>query len=217
MATNLSRPENAENLRTTSPLVLASASPRRAEIMRKLGFEFEVVPADIDEESLQHLKPIDLAVSLARQKAEAVNFNTRGSCVIAADTVVEFSGVSVGKPSNPDEAISMLRSLSGQTHSVHTGISVKVNDVISSDVESTTVNLRELPPEEIEAYVRSGAAMDKAGAYGIQDAGFSPVESYVGSYLNVVGLPAQLLARLLLEAGEIDSSVASSVGRKDAL
>lgn len=217
MATNLSRPENAESLSTSSPLVLASASPRRSEIMRQLGFEFEVLPADIDEESLHGLEPVRLAVALANHKADAVSALRPGACVVAADTVVEFAGVSVGKPSSAGEAVSMLQSMSGKTHQVHTGIAVKVKSAVANGVETTEVKMRDLAPAEVEAYVRSGAAMDKAGAYGIQDAAFSPVESHSGSYLNVVGPPAALLARLLLEMGEIDSSVASVLGRRDSL
>ncbi len=216
MATYLSRQENAESLRTASPLVLASASPRRSEILRELGFEFGVVPANIDEDSLRGLAPDRLAGTLASKKAGSVSAVRPGSCVIAADTVVELDGISLGKPSDAAEAASMLDRLSGRTHLVHTGIAVRNGHLSLEGAETTEVKMRRLATAEVDAYARSGAAMDKAGAYGIQDEEFSPVESYSGSYLNVVGLPVGLFARLLLDAGEIDGSTAAELGRRDS-
>lgn len=217
MATNLSRPEREIVVTTASSLVLASASPRRAEILRMLGFEFDVVPADIDEESLHGLEPNQLAIALAEQKALIVSALRTGSCLIGADTVVEFDGVSLGKPSSPGDAIVMLQKLSGRNHEVHTGIAVRVNDRTFSVTETSEVTMRELGMREIEQYVESGAAMDKAGAYGIQDSGLSPVESHSGSYLNIVGLPVRSLAKLLLEANEIDEETSSVISTRDAL
>ncbi len=217
MVIDLNRHESTTVLTTASPLVLASASPRRSEILCSLGFQFEIAPADIDEEALVGVEPVRLAIELAEKKARVVRSGRPCSCVIAADTVVEIDGVSVGKPSNSAEAASMLRSLSGRTHRVHTGVAVMMDDVLTSDVETTHVTMRELTQPEIKAYVSTGAAMDKAGAYGIQDTKFSPVASYEGSYLNVVGLPVRLLARLLLEAGQIDPSVAHEISEIDSI
>ncbi len=210
------KPENTGRLRTRHQLVLASASPRRATILRDLGLEFEMIPADIDEESLSGLDPEPLAKRLAELKAEAVAGLGENHCVIAADTVVAFNGRSLGKPNSASHAVEMLRALSGQTHQVHTGVAVRSSDEIVSVVETTQVTMRKLTATEIEKYVQSGAAMDKAGAYGIQDAAFSPVESYRGSYLNVVGLPLRPLADLLLQTGSIDEPTASHLRRSDA-
>lgn len=217
MATNLSRPEREIAVTTASSLVLASASPRRAEILRLLGFEFDVIPADIDEESVHGLEPSKLAVALAEEKALAVSALRPDSCVIAADTVVEIDGVSLGKPASPGDAIAMLQKLSGRTHEVHTGIAVRVNDRTFSVTETSEVTMRELGTPEIKQYVESGAAMDKAGAYGIQDSGLSPVESHSGSYLNIVGLPVHPFAQLLLVANEIDVETSSVISTRDAL
>lgn len=204
------------NLRTKSPLLLASASPRRSAILRSLGLEFEVVPSDIDEEAVAVANPGQLAVKLAESKAETIGRLRPDSCVVAADTVVAFEEKSLGKPATEEEAAAMLRRLSGKSHEVHTGVSVRAGDRTQSGIETTHVQMRYLTPAEIEAYVCSGAAMDKAGAYGIQDTEFSPVESFTGSYLNVVGLPLGLLARLLLNVDQIDAETAAVIGRGDS-
>ena len=209
------KPEKTGRLRSRHQLVLASASPRRATILRDLGLEFEVIPSDIDEESLSELDPEMLARQLAELKADAVAGLAENRSVIAADTVVAFNGRSLGKPASTSDAVEMLRALSGQTHQVHTGVAVGWGDEIVSIVDTTAVTMRKLATAEIEEYVRSGAAMDKAGAYGIQDAEFSPVESYEGSYTNVVGLPVGALADLLLRIGEVDEATATRIRGSD--
>ncbi len=216
MVTKLGKSMDAQIVSTAHPVVLASASPRRSAILRELAIQFEVVPADLDESKFQGVDPKQLALQLAESKAERVSRLKSDCCVIAADTVVAFEGRSLGKPEDANEAIAMLELLSGTTHEVHTGLAVRINGTVLSGVETTEVAMRNLESSEIEAYVASGAALDKAGAYGIQDANFSPVDSYRGSYSNVVGLPVALLARLLNESREIDSETASLMGRGDA-
>lgn len=196
--------------------MLASASPRRASILRQLGMEFEVLPADVDESPGPGQSPDDLALNLAVLKAIAVARVRTGAVIVAADTVVALEGISLGKPEDSAEAIAMLSTLSGRSHLVHTGVAVSSGGVTRSGVETTEVRMRNLPESEIAAYVRSGAAMDKAGAYGVQDREFSPVESLEGSYLNVVGLPVGLMANLLLSLGEIDPETADVISRSDA-
>lgn len=217
MATNLSKPEDVTVINTVDPLVLASASPRRFEILRALGFEFDMVPADIDEEAFGDFEPPQLAVTLAEKKADAVGRLRPDACVVAADTVVALEGKSLGKPSSAAAAVAMLQTLSGRTHEVHTGVAVFAGGIIKSGVETSHVTIRQLSTSEIEAYVESGAAMDKAGAYGIQDAGLSPVESYSGSYLNVVGLPVKSLSQLLLDSGQIDAATSARLAGRDSL
>lgn len=202
MASELRRLEPAaRSLSTVHSLILASGSPRRASILQRLGMEFEVLPSDVDEATMPGQRPDELALSLAESKALTVARLRPDAVVVAADTVVALDGVALGKPKDSVEAITMLKSLSGRSHKVHTGVAVQSGDVTRSGVETTEVRMRDLTDVEIEDFVRSGAAMDKAGAYGIQDREFSPVESFEGSYLNVVGLPVGLLANLLLAGG----------------
>ena len=201
---------------TSTPIVLASGSPRRASILRGFGMNFSVIPANIDESVVSHLPPVEEAVSLATLKAEVVGHGHRDSLVIAADTVVDLDGRSIGKPRNERHAFEMLSGLSGRSHLVHTGVAVSLGGKVSSGAATTEVKMRTLSATEIDSYIRSGSAMDKAGAYGIQDTEFSPVESIKGSYLNVVGLPVGMLATLLYEAGQIDAPALAAMTRSDA-
>lgn len=177
---------------------------------------FEVLAADVDESPRPGQSPDNLALRLADSKALVVARVRTDAAVVAADTVVALDGASLGKPENGPGAVTMLSSLSGRSHLVHTGVAVRFGDVTVSGIETTVVRMRNLATSEIDDYVRSGAAMDKAGAYGIQDSEFSPVESIEGSYLNVVGLPVDLLATLLLEAGEINAEAADMIRGSDA-
>lgn len=207
--------QQLQSRKTLRPLVLASASPRRAAIMQSFGLEFTVAPADIDELAVPWQTPAELAQSLAESKALVVAGLCPDAVVVAADTVVELDGASLGKPERYADAVAMLTALSGRSHFVHTGIAARYGGTTQSGVETTEVKIRNLSHQEIEAYVNSGAPMDKAGAYGIQDAEFAPAESINGSYLNVVGLPPRLLTTLLLDAGAIDAVTAESIRRKD--
>jgi MAF protein len=216
MATDQKRSNPARMLLSGRSLVLASASPRRSSILRELELEFDVVPADIDETAKPNQTPKELALSLADQKAQAVALLRPDAVVIAADTVVALDDISIGKPADAEEAAAILTSLSGRKHHVHTGVAVRSGGSAQSGVETTEVMMRNLSVTEIDAYAKSGAPLDKAGAYGIQDTDFSPVSSHTGSYLNVVGLPVGLLAGLLLRMGEIHAETAERIRRSDA-
>jgi septum formation protein len=180
---------------TNDSLILASGSPRRAELLASAGLTFEVVPAEIDETPLPGETSEDVVSRLSRQKAESVFRDHPSSIVLAADTVVEHDGDILGKPRAAEEARRMLHDLSGDTHEVMTGFTVcfpdgrRVTRVVVTEVE-----FRELSREEIDRVVASGDPMDKAGAYGIQSGAAGFVSSIRGSYTNVVGLPlAQVL------------------------
>lgn len=188
--------------RTTAPLVLASASPRRAEVLRSAGLEFEALPADVDERAVKGAAaPADAALRVAALKASAVSRLRPDAVVVGADTVVVFEGRTLGKPSGPAEAAQMLRDLSGRDHQVITGVAVAWQGAVTSAPEVTTVRLRLLSDQEIAVYVATASPLDKAGAYGIQDRPLSPAARYDGCYLNVVGLPLCALSRLLRQAG----------------
>ena len=185
---------------------LASASPRRAEIMKQIGLDFSLVTADTAEDLTQDLPPEALAASLATRKAETVVPRVRAGLVIGADTIVVCDGRVMGKPLTVAEAEKMLRTLNGRCHKVITGVAVldvNRNAVVDRrvDVESTLVFFREIEERDIKAYLRTGEPMDKAGAYGIQGKGALLVHRIEGCYFNVVGLPVGLLDRLLKEFG----------------
>jgi septum formation protein len=190
---------------TNSPFVLASASPRRRELLAAAGYTFEVLPADLDEEALTFGRDaIAIARRLARAKALHVAASRPDATVLAADTVVSLRGVLLGKPADADEARRMLGALSGRTHRVVTGVALvragARRTVVSHAV--TRVQFRDLPHADIEAWIASGGPFDKAGAYGVQDASFRPVQRYEGCYCNVMGLPLGVAVRLLDSAGQ---------------
>ncbi|MEX2606551.1 MAG: Maf family protein [Kiritimatiellia bacterium] len=170
--------------------ILASASPRRAELLRSAGLDFEVIPARVDETPLPGEAPADLVARLSHLKAAAVFDVHPDALVLAADTVVVSDGVILGKPADAKEARAMLTALSGRTHQVLTGFSILRPDrPHQQQVCITRVTFRKLGEDDIQAYVRSGDPLDKAGAYGIQGNAASFVQKIHGSYTNVVGLP----------------------------
>ena len=178
-------------------LILASASPRRKMLLEKLGVPFRVVPANVPEDEVAPEAPPEIRVErLALAKAEKVFQDHRESLVIGADTVVDVDGQVLGKPRDEAEASAMLRLLSGRAHWVHTGLALVGPGVRRSLHESTRVWFRRLDPEEIEAYVATGAPLDKAGAYGIQEQAATFVSRVEGCFFSVIGLP---LARLVDE------------------
>lgn len=185
-------------------LILASGSPRRSEILSKAGIVLEVVPATIDEDAFfvggNGLS--DVVQELALAKARAVVANREGEWVLGADTIVVLDGEVLGKPESSDSAVSMLQLLSGRPHEAITGVAVVDPDGESHTSHvSTLVIFRSLDGSEIAEYVAAGSSLDKAGGYGIQDRSFSPVSSYDGCYLNVVGLPMCATSELLELAG----------------
>jgi MAF protein/acyl-phosphate glycerol 3-phosphate acyltransferase len=184
------------------PLILASASPRRKELLETLGIDFSVEPSGVDEPSLiqrlGQISPSDLVQELALAKAVDVLTMHQDSVVIGADTVVVLNGTVLGKPSDALEAVAMLTALSGQTHEVYTGFAVAAAERHKRGFAQTTVTFKVLTPEEITAYVATGEPLDKAGAYGIQNTDISPVASIEGDYYNVVGLPLEAMRVYLL-------------------
>lgn len=185
------------------PMILASASPRRSELLSHLGFALTIVPADIDETRLPNEHPRDLVKRLAHEKAHHV-FAHRGTgddgFLLAADTIVWMGDEALGKPAGPDDARAMLRELSGRTHHVSTGVCILCRAADgslreSSFVDTTDVCFYELTEEQIASYVRSGECNDKAGAYAIQGTGRLLVKGIEGDYDNVVGLPTCRVVR----------------------
>ncbi|NLB36089.1 MAG: septum formation inhibitor Maf [Clostridiales bacterium] len=178
-------------------IILASASPRRKELLEKAGIEFETVVPETDETVTGSLNAEEAVVTIAKRKAQTVAAEYPGRLVLAADTVVALDGEILGKPLNKAQAAEMLRHLSGKTHSVYTGVCIAENREIRSFTQMTRVKFYDLTQDEIDAYVRTGEPIDKAGAYGIQGRGCLLVESIEGDYFNVVGLPVARVVRAL--------------------
>lgn len=179
-------------------LVLASRSPRRAELLTAAGFEFTVRAADIDETPRDRESPRTYVLRLAEEKARAVPA-CEDETVLAADTTVVLGNEIMGKPADAADAARMLRALAGQRHEVVTAICLKRGDRLALDVSSTAVWFANLSDIEIAEYVASGEPMDKAGAYGIQGLASRFIDRIDGSYTNVVGLPVALAYRYLRE------------------
>ena len=181
-------------------LILASASPRRAELLRNAGIPFIVDRAHVPEQPLAGEMPIDYAQRLAHDKAIAVFARHESEAVLGADTVVVVDEHLLEKPADANDAARMLRLLSGRTHQVITGICVVASGFERTEAEITQVTFSELTDEDIAEYVRSGEPMDKAGAYGIQGMASRWVTRVEGCYFNVVGLPVARVYRLLRKA-----------------
>jgi septum formation protein len=191
-----------------SCLILASKSPRRYELLKQVGLDFEVIPSRVIEDFVQKESPQEHVIRLAKAKAIDVANVYPDRWVIAADTIVYFNGSILGKPKNREEAIGMLRCLSGQEHWVLTGFSVCHLRKKKGDREAvqTTVRVKTLTPPEMEWYVQTGEPFDKAGGYAIQGIGSFMIESIQGSYTNVVGLPLCELMQMLNRHGAITIS-----------
>lgn len=187
----------------TMEIILASGSPRRRELLERMGVrEFTVMSPDADESLEEGLPPAEQVERLSRRKAEAVAAQAGADAlIIAADTVVALDGAILGKPADEEEAFRMLSALSGVRHQVYTGVTVTRNGKTLTRHEVTSVDFRALEAEEVELYIATGECMDKAGAYGIQGYGALLIEGINGDYYNVVGLPVVCLARMLKEFG----------------
>jgi len=181
------------------PVVLASASPRRRELLRLVGIEHEVLPADIDETLLPGEDPAAHAERLAREKAAAIH--RPDAVVIGSDTIVVVDGDVLGKPRDREHAAAMLRRLSGRSHVVITAVAVAWQGREASGVEQVGVTFRSLDDEEIGRYIDTGEPMDKAGAYGIQGFGATIVDRVDGDYFAVMGLALNRLVRLCQTLG----------------
>ncbi len=178
-------------------LILASQSPRRRDLLTRMGCPFRQIPSEIEETVDLSLSPDRLVVSLARQKAESV-YKKYGGMVLGVDTVVCFEGRIFGKPRSEAEAAEMLATLSGNVHDVWTGYCLLgIGEPVFEAVRSA-VKFRKLTAEEIASYIATGAPMDKAGAYGVQDPD-TPVENVTGSLTNVMGLPTERLKKVFEE------------------
>ena len=208
-------------------IILASASPRRKEILSSMGLEFEVIPTDADESTVSAKRPARLVKKLSALKANALTADMIGAngldgdgcigadnsagatepnkdglqspTVIGADTVVVFRGEVLGKPHSEENAVNMLKRMQGKWHSVYTGVTVKCADQSVCFSVRSRVKMRALSDEEILNYVKDAKPLDKAGAYGIQDG--RVVQKYRGSYTNIVGLPKEKLAKVLAGLG----------------
>lgn len=185
------------------PIVLASASPRRQELLRNAGIQFEVRAADIPEIPLPREAAGAFAERMAQEKARAVRARMPQRVILAADTVVVVSGEILGKPSDHPDAARMLRLLAGRTHWVITAVCLAGDSFEDVRSETTAVHFSAVPEGEIQAYVASGEPMDKAGAYAIQGGASPWISKIDGDYSNVVGLPLQLTCKMLREHGVI--------------
>lgn len=188
-------------------VILASSSPRRIELLKQFGIEFEIIPSNVDESIDQSLLVEENVMQLAKKKAQEV-FNKLGedskqSLVIAADTVVFVEGVILGKPSNEDEAFWMLRKISGKWHTVYTGVCIidGPSERILVEYEKSNVYIKQMSDEEILNYISTKEPFDKAGAYAIQGFGSLIVERIEGCFYNVVGLPLYKLNIMLQKLG----------------
>ena len=178
-------------------LILASNSPRRKQILTEAGFNFTIIPSNVNEPKNTNMPPDKYAESLAELKATDV-FSKQGNVVLGADTIVYLDGIILGKPKDKEDALRTLKLLSGKTHIVCTGFAIisENNKIISN--EKTYVTFNELSDTIINDYVNSGLCMDKAGSYGIQD-GYPLVKEIKGDYKNVVGLPISKIKGILKE------------------
>ena len=185
------------------PLILASGSPRRRELLELMGLTYTVETRDVDENVSG--RPSESVMEISRRKAAAVAARHSDSIIIAADTLV-FADGALGKPHTPERAKEMLRSLAGNWHHVYTGITVinTRSGRILRNVDKTRVHLVPMTEQEIDAYVATGEPLDKAGAYGIQGMGGMFVDRIDGSYSNVVGLPMSMLRIMLAQVGGVD-------------
>jgi len=185
---------------STTPILLASGSPRRSELLEQLGLRFSVAAPDVDETPLPHEAPVSYVRRLAVEKAHAVAA-AADVVVIAADTTVDLGGEILAKPIDAHDARAMLRRLSSRTHRVHTGVAVRLGDRTVAETITSLVTFTPLTTEMIEWYVATGEPLDKAGAYAVQGAGGVFVQRVQGSVSNVIGLPLHTVLRLAGELG----------------
>jgi septum formation protein len=186
-------------------IILASASPRRRELLRQIGLIFAVVPSEIEEDVKDGEEPREHVLRLARIKAQEIARDQDSAVIIAADTIVVLGGEILGKPKDEEEAFEMLSRLSGRVHRVFTGFCVLSSDGSEySEAVESKVRFKHLTPEEIRGYIKTGEPMDKAGAYAVQGRGSYMIKKIQGSYTNVVGLPLCELVEVLVRFGAIE-------------
>ena len=184
-------------------IVLASQSPRRQELLARIGVEdFKTLSLDIDESYPEGLSPEDTVRYIAKKKCDAAAaLCAPDDLIITADTMVFLGNDRLGKPRDEEDALRMLRALSGRAHTVCTGVTVRRGETVLTRAQATDVYFRPASQAELRAYIRGGEPMDKAGAYGVQGPGALLVERIDGDFFNVMGLPVLLLSRMLAQVG----------------
>lgn len=181
-------------------LLLASQSPRRKELLSSLGFDFEVVKIDCEEIIPEHIRIEEAAAYLSELKAKAFRELANDEVLITADTVVAIEDQILGKPKDEHEAKQMLRLLSGKTHQVYTGITIKSGSKTITEIDVADVELDEMTDDEIEYYIQNYKPFDKAGSYGIQEwLGMAKISRMNGSFYTIMGLPTHLVYKILKE------------------
>jgi septum formation protein len=175
----------------SAPLILASASPRRRELLRFVGLKFKTIPAHVDEDYIEGESPQQHVRRLAQEKAQLIARKYPRAWVLGADTIVVIDGLILGKPKNKSQAREMLKKLSGREHKVHTGFTIaqEASKVCYTNVVLSAVKFKKISPQELEWYVASDEPYDKAGGYAVQGRGAYFIQSIRGSYTNVIGLP----------------------------
>ena len=179
-------------------LILASQSPRRRELFSLVGLDYTAITSDADE-NIPFTEPGDFVEQLALRKAGAVKKDKPGACVVGADTIVWLDGEIIGKPRDPEDAVNILKKLSGKTHTVYTGVAVLTDQGCDVCHDTTEVTMEDIPEADIRAYVASGEPLDKAGAYGYQGLASLFVERIEGDFFNVMGLPVCRMGQMLRE------------------
>jgi septum formation protein len=194
------RPTNMDS--KIPPIILASKSPRRQELLRQMNVNFRVVLKEVDESYPEDLSPEQVAVYIARKKAEAYDGTLGNEAVLTADTIVCIDDLILGKPENSAHAVEMLKLLSGRVHKVITGVCILYKQEYNLFHDVSQVFFRKLTHEEITTYVDKYQPMDKAGSYGIQEwVGVTGIQRIEGSYTNVVGLPTEKVYQQLMRLG----------------
>ena len=187
------------NKLNSKKIILASGSPRRQQFMKDLGLTFEIKLREIDESYPENLKGKDIAIFISEKKSSAFNDLVENEVLITSDTIVWINNKALGKPKDKDDAINMLKELSGNMHEVITAFTIKTKDTLKSEFSSTKVFFNKLSNEEIKYYVDNFKPYDKAGSYGIQEwIGLISINKIEGSYNNVVGLPVDMVYEALL-------------------
>lgn len=182
------------------PIILASKSPRRQELLRLMDIDFRVVLKEVDESYPDGLSPAEIALYIAQQKAEAFDEDITNEVVLTADTIVAIDGLILGKPESTEHAVEMLQRLSGKVHEVYTGVCLLHKHKYNKFYDRSEVFFRKLTDQEIRSYVDEYQPMDKAGSYGIQQRiGLIGIERINGSYTNVVGLPTEKVYQQLMQ------------------
>ena len=181
--------------------ILASASPRRKEILENAGFTFDIIVSDADENITEDLTPSETVEEIAKRKALSVWEENKDAVVFGCDTVVAVDGKILGKPKDDEDAFDMIKMLSGKVHTVSTGVCICAEDKISVFSNTTEVEFYPLSDETIRSYIATGEGRDKAGSYGIQGYGCVLIKEIKGDYFSVMGLPVSQSARVLADFG----------------